>query len=43
MESLLGGVKWILGHEPGDATPNPELSAAQEAKAKADVEAAKAK
>jgi type 1 glutamine amidotransferase len=43
MESLLGGVKWILGHEPGDATPNPELSAAQEAKAKADTEAAKAK
>ena len=43
MESLLGGVKWILGHEPGDATPNPELSAAQESKAKADVEAAKAK
>ena len=40
MESLLGGIKWILGHESGDATPNPELSAAQEAKAKADFEAA---
>ena len=39
-ESLLGGVKWILGLEAGDATPNPELSAAQEAKAKADFEAA---
>ncbi len=39
--SLLGGVKWILGQEEGDATPNPELSAAQEEKAKADVEAAK--
>lgn len=40
MQSLLGGVKWILGLEPGDATPNPELSAAQEAKAKADTVAA---
>ncbi len=39
-ESLLGGVKWILGLEPGDATPNPDLSAAQEAKAKADASAA---
>jgi type 1 glutamine amidotransferase len=37
LESLLGGIKWILGHEKGDATPNPELSAAQEAKAKADA------
>ena len=26
MESLLGGIKWILGSEPGDATPNPEVS-----------------
>jgi type 1 glutamine amidotransferase len=26
-ESLLGGVKWILGMEEGDATPNPEVSA----------------
>lgn len=39
-ESLLGGIKWIMGLEKGDATPNPELSAAQEAKAKADTEAA---
>ena len=38
--SLLGGIKWILNLESGDATPNPDLSAAQEAKAKADVEAA---
>jgi type 1 glutamine amidotransferase len=38
--SLLGGVKWILGLEAGDATPNPELSAEQEKKAKADTEAA---
>lgn len=42
MESMLGGIRWILGNEKGDATPNPELSAAQEEKAKADVEAAKA-
>ncbi|WP_417746761.1 ThuA domain-containing protein [Rosistilla oblonga] len=41
LASLLGGMKWMLGQEPGDATPNPELSAAQELKAKADTEAAK--
>lgn len=35
--SLLGGVKWILGLEEGDATPNPELSSAQDSKAKADA------
>jgi len=40
MESLLGGVKWILNMEPGDATPNPELSAAEDAKAKSKVAAA---
>lgn len=40
MESLLGGIRWILGHEKADATPNPELSAEQEAKAKADFAAA---
>ena len=28
--SLIGGVRWLLGLEPGDATPNPELSAEQE-------------
>ncbi len=39
--SLLGGIRWILNLEEGDATPNPELSAAEDAKAKADVEAAK--
>jgi uncharacterized protein len=38
--SLLGGIKWVLGLEEGDATPNPELSAEQEKKAKADTEAA---
>jgi type 1 glutamine amidotransferase len=39
--SLLGGIRWILNLEEGDATPNPELSADQEKKAKADFEAAK--
>ncbi|MEX2171646.1 MAG: family 16 glycoside hydrolase [Pirellulales bacterium] len=34
-ESLLGGVKWILGQEEGDATPNPEVSAEEEKKAQA--------
>ncbi len=38
-QSLLGGVNWILGNEPGDATPNPDVSAAQDAKAKADYAA----
>lgn len=42
MESMLGGIKWMLGKEAGDATPNPELSAEQDKKAKADTEAAKA-
>lgn len=36
-ESLLGGLRWLLGIEPGDATPNPELSRLERAKA---VEAA---
>jgi uncharacterized protein len=40
MKSLLGGIKWIMGLEPGDATPNPKVSAEQESKAKADFEAA---
>jgi uncharacterized protein len=43
MQSLLGGVKWMLGLEPGDATPNPDVSSAQEAKAKTDFEAAENK
>jgi hypothetical protein len=38
IESLLGGIKWVLGREEGDATPNPEVSKAQEAKAKADAD-----
>lgn len=40
-QSLLAGIKWILGQETGDATPNPDVSSAQEAKAKADYQAAK--
>lgn len=43
MASLLGAIKWIAGLEKGDATPNPELSAAQEKKAKSDFEAAQKK
>ncbi len=41
MKSILGGVNWILGNARGSVMPNPELSAEQEKKAKADVEAAK--
>lgn len=37
---LLGAIKWELNLEAGDATPNPELSKAEEAKAKSDTEAA---
>jgi type 1 glutamine amidotransferase len=40
-ESLLGGIRWILNLDEGDATPNPELSAAQEEKAKADTMSSK--
>lgn len=36
-DSLLGGIRWIMGIETGDATPNPELSAEQEEKAKKDA------
>lgn len=28
-ESLLGGIRWMLGKADGDATPNPEVSAAE--------------
>jgi type 1 glutamine amidotransferase len=37
IESVLGGIKWVLGLEPGDATPNPEVSQAQNEKAKVDA------
>lgn len=33
LDHVTGGVKWILGQEAGDATPNPELSKQEEAKA----------
>ena len=36
--SLLGGIRWVLNLDSGDATPNPELSGEQEKKAKADTE-----
>jgi len=38
-DSMLGGIKWVLGLAPGDATPNPEVSAAQVEKGKADIAA----
>jgi type 1 glutamine amidotransferase len=37
LDHVAGGVKWVLGLEPGDATPNPELSKEQEAKALSDT------
>jgi type 1 glutamine amidotransferase len=40
LESLTGAVRWVMGLEPGDATPNPDVSSAADAKAKADFEAA---
>lgn len=43
MASLLAGIRWELNLEEGDATPNPDVSAEQEKKAKADTEAAGAK
>ena len=36
-DSLLGGIRWILNLEEGNAKPNPELSAEQEKKAKGDT------
>ena len=41
MESLLGGIKWMLGETEGDATPNPELSAAEDRLAKQIVQGTK--
>ena len=34
LDSVEGGVRWVMGLDAGDATPNPEVSAAEEAKAK---------
>ena len=30
LDSIVGAVKWIRGEAPGDATPNPEVSAAMQ-------------
>ena len=35
LDSVAGGIRWILDMEEGSAKPNPEVSAAEEAKAKA--------
>ena len=35
LNSVEGGVRWILGLEQGDATPNPEVSKAEDLKSKA--------
>lgn len=35
LKSIEGAVRWVAGIETGDATPNPEVSKAEEAKAKA--------
>ena len=37
LEHVTGGVKWILGQEAGDATPNPEVSKKQQEKALKDA------
>jgi len=34
LDSLAGGIQWMLGQVDGDATPNPEVSAAENQKAK---------
>lgn len=33
-QSILGGIRWIVGKEKGDSNPNPDLSKAQEELAK---------
>jgi type 1 glutamine amidotransferase len=35
LQSMVNAIDWIKGDATGDATPNPEISAAEEAKAKA--------
>lgn len=37
--SVTGGVRWVMGLEEADVKPNPEVSAKQEEKAKADAAA----
>ncbi len=39
LDSITAGVQWIRGDVEGESAPNPELSAAQEEKAKADAAA----
>lgn len=41
LDSLTNAVRWIRGEIEVDATPNPDVSRAQEAKSKADFEAGK--
>jgi type 1 glutamine amidotransferase len=43
LESVEGGIRWVLGLEKGDATPNPDVSKAedQSAKAAADKQASR--
>ena len=40
MQSIFGAIQWVQGRVEGDATPNPEVSAAQQRKAEADFNAA---
>ncbi len=42
-ESLLGGIRWLAGLVDADATPNPEVDKAENAKAKAAASATPAK
>ena len=41
LDHVTGGVKWILGQEAGDATPNPDVSTNEVAKARKDAGVAK--
>ena len=41
LASLTGGIRWLLDEAEGDATPNPDLSAAQDKAAQQAVETAK--
>jgi type 1 glutamine amidotransferase len=41
VKHLTGGIRWVLGLEKGDATPNPELSKSEDEKAKAELAKAK--
>jgi type 1 glutamine amidotransferase len=36
-ESLIGGIRWVMGLETGDATPNPEVSKAWHEKSISDA------